>query len=139
MVKIHNQTLQYQHSFKRAEQVRGQLHIYFKKPNQSSCMTKDLGIRLPVLIFWLLYVLSLLQDLLFKEWSLNMQESIITQQFSDASQYSRVNGDIMEYLERIAFMRFALEKTADIMYNNVSINVPISQSVAYKCMSIYLI
>ena len=68
---------------------------------------------------------------MFKEWSLNMQESIITQQFSDASQYSRVNGDIMEYLERIAFMRFALEKTADIMYNNVSINVPLSQSVAY--------
>ena len=73
---------------------------------------------------------------MFKEWSLNMQESIITQQFSDAFQYSRVTGDIMEYLERIAFMRFSLEKTADIMYNNVSFSSLILSALLDKSKDI---
>lgn len=61
---------------------------------------------------------------MFKEWSLGMEESVIIQQLSDAyqciSQHFRNTGDTMEYLEWIAFLRFSLEKTADIMYNNIS-------------------
>ena len=49
---------------------------------------------------------------------------MFTQQMSDAYEYisqrTKCAGDANEYIEKIAFLRFALEKTADMMYCRLS-------------------